>query len=128
MTTWRRDEHSSPFGLWLRKQNEIDSKIGFITTDIDYIWKNYITNEWMLLEEKRYGKIPTRPQLNCLLQMDLYLKASKLYRGCYVVVFENSTPMDGGIKIGRVDNVYSINIKDIDKDMFLSFLRFEHYV
>lgn len=61
MTTWRRDEHSSPFGLWLREQHEIDSNLGFITTDIDYIWKNYVTNEWMLIEEKRYN-ITKHPQ------------------------------------------------------------------
>ena len=95
MTLWRKDEHSSPFGLWLRKQHELDSSLGFIATDIDYIWKNYITNEWMLIEEKRYGKLPTKPQLNLLRQINYYLVASKLYRGCYIIVFEKNTEEGG---------------------------------
>ncbi len=126
MTTQRRDNGGTPFGEWLRKQHELDSKLGFITTDIDYIWKNYITNEWMLLEEKRYGKVPTRPQLNCLAQIDYYMRKSKLYRGCYVVVFEKTTPIDGNIQIGRVVSADSIELKPIDSIMFISFLRFEH--
>ncbi len=125
MTTQRRDNNGTPFGVWLRKQHEIESKLGFITTDIDYIWKNFVTNEWMLIEEKRYGKTPTRPQLNCLSQIDTYLKASKLYRGYFVMVFEKTTPDDGAIQIGRVKNSYELKLNAIGKEEFITFLRFE---
>ena len=58
MTKQRYDNHSTEFGLWLREQLELDSKLGFITTNLDYIWENYNTGEWMLIEEKRYmGKV-----------------------------------------------------------------------
>ena len=125
MTTRRRDNHSSPFGLWLRDQREIDSKRGFIATDIDYIWKNYITNEWLLLEEKRYGKKPTRPQINMFSQIDRYLLSSKLYRGYYIASFENTSPDDGLIDLGRVNsNVEAIKYKAIDRWTFLQFLQF----
>jgi len=131
MTMWRRDEHSSPFGLWLRRQSKIDSQLGFITTDIDYIWYNYKTNEWMLIEEKRYNTFPSRPQLTCLNQINRYLEASKLYRGCYIVVFENDSPDNGLINVGKLNTndafpETSTKYKTMTKDTFLSFLRFEY--
>ena len=54
MTQKRRDGNSTEFGLWLREQPEIDSKYGYVTTNIDFFWCNYKSNEWMLIEEKRF--------------------------------------------------------------------------
>jgi len=51
MTRRRNDNHSTEFGLWLREQPDIDSKLGYITTNLDYVWKNYKTGDWMLIEE-----------------------------------------------------------------------------
>lgn len=39
------DGKDSDFSAWLRRQSEIDSNKGFITTDIDYLWKNYKTGQ-----------------------------------------------------------------------------------
>ena len=41
MTQKRRDDHSTEFGLWLREQDDLDSKKGYIATNIDYVWINY---------------------------------------------------------------------------------------
>jgi len=54
MTRKRNDSHSTEFGLWLREQNEIDSSLGYLATNIDFMWTNYKTGQWMILEEKRY--------------------------------------------------------------------------
>jgi len=53
MTKPRFDDKSTEFGLWLRNQKEIDSGLGYITSNLDYIWRNYNTGDWMLIEEKR---------------------------------------------------------------------------
>ena len=55
MTRKRYDKHSTEFGLWLREQKELDSKFGYVATNLDYMWKNYKTGLWMFLEEKRYN-------------------------------------------------------------------------
>ena len=64
MTRKRNDKHSTEFGLWLREQECIDSSKGFIATNLDYVWSNYKTGEWLLIEEKRYNKDMTRAQVD----------------------------------------------------------------
>lgn len=133
MTTQRRDNHGSPFGLWLRNQIEpkrtpdlLDSKFGFITTDIDYIWENYKTNELMLLEEKKYNTLPTLPQINLFKRLDRYLTVDPLYKGYYVIVFENTTPDDGKIKIARIcAGNEVVFFTDVSKEYFIKFLCFK---
>ena len=116
MTKQRHDEHSTEFGLWLRKehQDRIDSRIcGFSAQNLDYIWHNY--KEWWLItiEEKCYcGKtsFAQRDTHGIIYQMLRYAnhclvfnvrgKQSQIdYRGHYLVVFEKTTPDDGWIKV-----------------------------
>ena len=52
MTTQRRDGHGTEYGDWTRIQPSIDSKLGYLSTNIDYMWKDDNGN-WMLIEEKR---------------------------------------------------------------------------
>jgi hypothetical protein len=41
MTTKRHDgKDATEFSKWLRDQKEIDSSLGYITTNIDFLWKN----------------------------------------------------------------------------------------
>lgn len=55
------DKNSTEFGLWLREEKEIDSSLGFIATNLDYVWCNYKNGLWMIIEEKRFmGKIKLR--------------------------------------------------------------------
>jgi hypothetical protein len=101
MTSRRRDSHSTEFGLWLRDQKEIDSKLGYIATNIDYIWTNYKTGEWMIIEEKRRGKDCSEWQRKIFRTIHKSAKHDPKYRGIYLVQFENTSPDDGKIWINK---------------------------
>jgi hypothetical protein len=103
MTQKRRDNHSTEFGLWLREQEEIDSSLGYVTTNIDYVWKNYKTGEWMIIEEKRFNGQVKFYQKKIFENLHKAAQNDPLYRGLYIVTFENTSPDDGEIKIN--DNV-----------------------
>ena len=97
MTQKRRDEHSTEFGLWLREQEEIDSSLGFVATNIDYVWRNYKTGDWMIIEEKRYGHKPKFYQLEIFKLLNWCCKHHPKFHGMHVLVFENTNPDDGKI-------------------------------
>ena len=97
MTQQRRDDKSTEFGLWLRQQKEIDSKLGFVASNIDYFWSNYKSGLWMLLEEKRYGRMLAYYQIQIYRTLDYSGWRHKLYKGFHILVFENTSPDDGGI-------------------------------
>jgi len=115
MTRQRNDNHSTEFGEWLRKQKEIESELGFVASNIDYLWSNYKTKKWMLIEEKRY---------NCEInfcQKELFTKLHNAiddpnYKGFHLVQFENTSPDDGKIYLDR---------EEITKEELIKFLRFE---
>ncbi len=115
MTTQRRDDHSTEFGLWLRNQNEIDSGLGFIATNIDYMWRNYKTGQWMFIEEKRYGKAPKYPQTAMFEVADNAARNDPNYKGFHYLIFEKTSPDDGLI---RLDNQL------ISREQLILFLRF----
>jgi hypothetical protein len=116
MTTQRHDNHSTEFGLWLRKQDEIDSSLGFLATNIDYLWRNYKTGQWMFLEEKRHGCEPKPWQWKTFGLADSACRGKPGYLGFHLIVFENTSPDDGKIYLDR---------KEITKGQLVSFLRFE---
>jgi hypothetical protein len=98
MTAKRRDGHSTEFGLWLREQDCIDSSDGFIATNLDYIWTNYKTGYFAIIEEKRYASEMRGWQRSIFRKIDSALKSSPLYRGFVFLQFENTSPEDGWIK------------------------------
>ena len=51
MTKRRNDSHSTEYGLWLRDEPSIDSSLGYVATNIDYIWRNYKTGEGKPIQE-----------------------------------------------------------------------------
>lgn len=131
MTKQRNDTHSTEFGLWIRNYGP-DSRIDAINiTNLDYIIYNYATGDIMLLEEKRYGTTPKFWQKNIFeLLHKVFILACKngikvkvkdnlmkplKYYGMHLVVFENTSPEDGWIKL---DN------KFITKERFMLFLNF----
>lgn len=116
MTQQRRDNASTEFGIWLRQQEPLDSKHGFVTTNIDYLWRNYKTKQWMLIEEKRHRYVPKFYQIKLYKVIDLACKLAPGYNGFHTVIFENTSPDDGGIWL---DGRY------IPQDDFMKFLRFE---
>ena len=87
MTEQRRDNHSTEFGIWLRKQKEIDSSFGFLATNIDYMWRNYKTGKWMLIEEKRYNTPAKEWQKRMFEVLHSSIKHGD-YRGLHYHVFE----------------------------------------
>lgn len=115
MTQQRRDNHSTEFGIWLRQQPEIDSAAGYTTTNVDYCWMNYLTGEWMYCEEKRYGRVPAWTQTKLFETIDRACRSDDHYRGFHLLVFQNTSPDDGGIWLDG---------KHIDRDDLIQFLQF----
>lgn len=116
MTKQRNDEHSTEFGLWLREQDQIGSDIGYVATNLDFIWSNYKTGQWMLLEEKRKK---CRCSWSQNRQFETLHKSivDKKYCGFHSIQFENLSPDDGKV---------FINGKElINNDMFIWFLQFD---
>jgi len=114
MTRKRNDSHSTKFGLWLREQPEIDSSLGYVATNIDCVWQNYKTGEWMLIEEKRYMAEPSYAQRQVFRVVNKAIRDSK-YKGFHLIQFENTTPDDGRTSLDR---------KEISKEQLISFLQF----
>ena len=97
MTRKRIDGHSTEFGLWLRECRELDQRLGYLTTNLDYIWGNYNTQKWMLIEEKRYGSPLRQAQLDMIELVDNCCKSDPRYQGFHLLQFEHTTPEDGAI-------------------------------
>ena len=114
MTRTRLDNHSTEFGLWLRQRTELDSKDGYIATNIDYMWCNYKNQKWMLLEEKRYNATTTFSQSVMLKKLDSKIVDNDYY-GLHMLVFENTNPDDGKMWLDG---------KEITIDELIKFLRF----
>jgi len=121
MTRQRDDDHSTEFGIWLREQPALDSKLGYIATNIDYLWKNYKTGKWMLLEEKRYlGKFHYAQRETFKWLYKLLESLGNLlpgYEGFHSIVFENTNPDDGKIYLDK---------KSITKQELIEFLSFKN--
>ena len=116
MTQKRRDKHGTEFSDWLRKQTEIDSKLGFIATNIDYYWTNYRSGLWMLIEEKRHKQLPRFYQAKAFAILDKSVRLSKTYKGFHILVFSNTSPDDGPMFLDG---------KFISRNDLFEFLRFE---
>jgi hypothetical protein len=117
MTAKRKDEHSTEFGLWLREQPEIDSKLGYVATNIDYLWRNYKTGKWMLIEEKRHNSKPQYWQRQLFNLLNWCAKHHPDFIGFYYLIFENTSPEDGKIYLSG---------KTVTKDELIEFLKMEN--
>jgi len=115
MTKPRYDTHSTEFGLWLRNQPGIDSILGYVTTNIDFFWKNYKTGQFMLLEEKRYMSEPKTYQHQIFEQLNNAFKNDPNYHGFHLLQFENTSPKDGNIFLDH---------KEITEKQLTDFLQF----
>lgn len=115
MTAPRIDEHSTEFGLWLREQQEIDSSLGYVATNIDYMWRNYKTGQWMLIEEKRHNAQVKFWQQQMFDILTWCGKKHPRFCGFHILVFENTSPEDGRIFLDG---------NEISKENLINFLRF----
>lgn len=137
MTKKRNDDHSTEFGLWLRNvaldkvtilrvPDLLDSKLGFSSTNVDYVWLNYKTGEWMLIEEKRHGYQIKFPQLRLFAILDKSISTKPVfyngmfyqYKGFHSVVFQNTNPKDGLIWLDG---------NSVTENQLISFLRLDKY-
>lgn len=120
MTRKRGDSHSTEFGLWLREQPEIDSRLGYVATNVDYVWENYKTHQWFLLEEKRYGCTLQFSQAQQFVHIDKAI-TDENYLGFYVLIFENTTPDDGRMWLYGLNR--RMERREISRDELVAFLR-----
>ena len=102
--------------MWLREQNEIDSSLGFVATNIDYMWKNYKTGDWMLIEEKRYNSSIKFAQRELFLKVNSVCERDPQYRGLHLITFEKTCPEDGRIFYGK-------RKREISKEELIFFLK-----
>jgi len=122
MTRQRNDNHSTEFGLWLRGQEKLDSKkCGYVTTNIDYLWRNYNNKKWMLIEEKRHNYKCIFPQTELFDLLDKSIK-NQYYKGFFIIVFEKTNPDDGKMYLGKGSEGKQI---EITKEQLFKFLKFE---
>ena len=87
-------DYELPFSDWLRKNPKLSSCKGFITTNVDYIWKNYKTGDFILLEIKTFMAELKFPQTKMLYDLDDMLKPNKKYKGFYLIQFDKTNPED----------------------------------
>lgn len=129
MTRQRYDNHGTEFGLWLRKQNEINSDLGFRASNIDFVWENAVTDKFILLEEKRYLAEPFYYQKKIFHILDESCKHDPNYKGFFILTFEKTSPEDGRIFLLKLDksNWENRNLavlrKEISKEKLINFLK-----
>jgi hypothetical protein len=116
MTAPRHDDHSTEFGLWLRQQESIDSRKGYVATNLDYIWRNYNTGLWMMIEEKRYGGAVKRFQKEIFDLLNWCAKYHPKFRGFHILRFEKTNPDNGRIFWDG---------EDISKERLIEILQFK---
>jgi len=95
MTRKRNDQSSTELGLWLRDQPEIDSKLGYRATNLDYIWSHSDSGTWCMIEEKRYMSTIAAWQEGVFRKLHNAALSDSRYRGFHFIQFENTSPADG---------------------------------
>lgn len=115
MTRPCRNGGGTDFSNWLRKQPEIDSKVGYNTTDIDFVWEDYKADYFMLLETKEYMAEVTFSQRKLFNRLHNALQNINGYKGYHLLQFEKTSPENGKIYLDR---------KEITKAELIKFLQF----
>lgn len=129
MTRQRNDEHSTEYGIWTRKQEALPSKrlnydgtinekYGFVSTNLDFVWGNYITGRWMIHEEKRFMSALTYSQEKLYRKLD-HCISDTLYAGFHHIMFENTNPDDGKV---------FVNDTLLSTDELILFLQFDNEI
>lgn len=114
-TQRRRDKHSTEFGLWLRDQKEINSYLGYNTSNVDFMWMNERMQQWLFIEEKRsLAKLPPA-QRRIFEKLDQSISGSG-YLGLHILIFERTNPDDGRMILDG---------REIYRDELIEFLMFE---
>jgi hypothetical protein len=115
MTQQCRDGTGTQFSRWLRRKHELDSGLGYVATNLDYIWCNYKHGKYMLIEEKRFMTELRTYQEEMFRKLDNSLLTDTKYKGFHLIQFENTSPVDGTVLVDDVK---------LDNETFIDFLRF----
>lgn len=110
------------FSDWTREQQEIDSGLGFVPTNIDFMWRNYKTGKWMLVEEKRKNASVKRWQKQMFEIIHKSSKSDPNYAGFYIIKFSNTSPENGKVNIV---NLESGKTTQVDRNGLINFLRMD---
>ena len=97
MTRQRNDNNGTEFEAWRRKQQHLSSGLGYLATDVDFIWRNYKTKQFMFVEEKCKMSTMTGPQYETFKMVDEQMSSHPDYMGFHLLQFENTSPEDGKI-------------------------------
>lgn len=123
MTRQRNDSHSTEFGLWLRKQDALESRrTGFTATNLDFILHNFKTKRFMLLEEKRFMSEVSFPQYEAMriVHDAIVLSGNKNYCGMFLLQFSNAGPDDSDQML--INRIYTVN-----NEQLISFLSMDWF-
>lgn len=97
MTIQRSYGNDTNFGKWLRTNDQLDSSNGYVATDVDYVWNDYKSNRFMLIEEKCNKATSSFPQSQTFKMLDEAIKGKEGYHGFHLLQFDNTSPTDGEI-------------------------------
>lgn len=99
-------KHGTLFSLWLRDEERLKSEYGYVTTNLDFIWRDYKKNWLILIEEKIQNGDVTKVQEKTFFILDKALQLWSMislkfnlpgkikYNGFYLIQFENESPDD----------------------------------
>ena len=96
-TRQRNDNNGTQFETWRRRQPHLDSGLGYLATDVDFIWRNYKTKQFMFVEEKCKMSTMTGSQYQTFKLLDEHMSSHPDYMGFHLLQFENTSPEDGKI-------------------------------
>ncbi len=108
MTLERKDGMGTAFGLWFRKQPEIDSSKGYNNSDADYFWEDFHNGDWMIIEEKTFKASMSFAQNKIFKKVHNSI-CSPQYKGFHLLIFEKTDPEDGRMWLdGKEINVCAL--------------------
>ena len=120
MTIKRKFGKSTPFSEWLRLVKKLDSKKGFYTTDLDFVW--YCDQgvnsggKYFLIETKNKMAEVKGWQDRLLRKIARPHQNNLFFKGLVYLQFENTSPENGKIFWNSVE---------ITKEQLIDFLAFE---
>lgn len=134
MTRDRLFGEDTPLKGWIRRHAELDSKLGYVGTDIDLVWYNHKKAMIMFHEHKEHGGLVSPSQeatlsvvdqavLHALTNPDLILASRRFsipshvhYCGTHTITCQHTNPDDGEVTIDGVK---------VSQEELVRFLQFE---
>lgn len=129
-------EGGTPFGNWIRRQEGLESntRVGYVGTDLDMVWYNYVKAMLMILEIKcKMEEVgPSQEAVEYIFHQCLQFAMNSpdfvfrslrkpippkiTYCGSHLIQFENTSPEDGATYIDGVR---------VNRQQLMDFLQFK---